>query len=267
MFDKLGRAIKPRFALRARSVRGRAPVAAGRAYIAGSRGNDRFGRAFTMDVLLTFLHVMAFVFWVGSDIGVLYAAHHASRGSYSRETRLAISEIMSWIDQWPRQMLPFILGLGFTLAVVQGYMRLPVWALPLIWAAVFVWMGAFLYVYRNRKSPEKTRAILTFDPWYRAAIALILLALGIAALLGFGPTSEKWLAAKLFLYAGAIGFALTLRVTFHPYRMAMAKLRAGTHTPADDAQMRASLARSRPVILSIYAMAILAALIGIWKPF
>lgn len=220
-----------------------------------------------MDVLLTFLHIMAFVFWVGSDIGVLYAAHHASRGEYSRETRMAISEVMSWIDQWPRQMLPFILGLGFTLAVQKGYMTLPGWGLPLIWAVVLVWMASFLYVYRNRKSPEKTRTILTFDPWYRATIALILTGLGVAAFLGFGPTSEKWLAVKLLLYAGAIGFALTLRVTFHPYRTAMAKVRAGTHTDADNAIMRASLARSRPVILSIYTMAILAALIGIWKPF
>lgn len=219
-----------------------------------------------MDVALTFLHVMAFVFWVGSDIGVLYAAHHASRGSYSRETRLAISEVMSWIDQWPRQMLPFILGLGFTLAVHKGYMTLPPLALVGIWAVVLVWMGSFLYVYRNRKSPEKTRTILTFDPYYRAAIALGIAALGTSILVGIGPSPEKWLGVKLLLYAAAIGFALTLRVTFHPYRTAMAKLRAGTHTPADDAIMRASLGRSRPVILCIYGMAILAALVGIWKP-
>ena len=145
-------------------------------------------------------------------------------------------------------------------------MTLPPGALIAIWAVVLLWMGSFLYVYRNRKSPEKTRTILTFDPYYRAAIALGVAGLGTAILVGAGPSTEKWLGVKLLFYAGAIGFALTLRVTFHPYRMAMTKLRAGTHTPADDAIMRASLGRSRPVILSIYAMAILAALIGIWKP-
>ncbi len=215
---------------------------------------------------MVFLHILVLVYWVGADIGVLYGAHFATNADYSRETRLTVAQIMGFIDQFPRLSLPMIVTTGATIAVLRGYMPVdPLWLAP-VWLIGLLWGGMVLALYLNRRRPDRVAALAGFEPWFRLAIALAMIAAAVTSLMGIGITDQGWLAVKLILFAGTIFAALALRKLFDPFRDGMRALRAGTNTEADDAMMRAALIRARPVVWTIWALALAAGYVGIWKP-
>lgn len=216
--------------------------------------------------IFLFVHVIAFVYWLGADIGVFYAAGYAVKPELSRETRLTVIEIMAWVDQFPRVCVPTIAAVGAVVGVAGGYFVFdPAW-LWLVGAIALGWVAMILYLYVNRRKPEKIGWLATVDVWFRTGVLIVVAGLGVAALAGRGVTDQPWLAIKLLIFALAILFSLMTRFLFHPFKLASARLRAGTSTAQDDADMRRALARARLPILGIWAMTLAAAAIGLWKP-
>ena len=216
---------------------------------------------------LLLFHVLFFVYWLGADLGVFYGARFAADRRLSPETRTTVGDIMAFVDLFPRVSVPLIGAVGASLAVMSGGFRFsPIWLLP-IWIAALVWVGVNLTIYRNRKEPDRIQGLMRFDISLRSAVLVTVFVAGLASLVGAGVTDDASLAAKLLIYAAAIFLSLVLRFVFRPYRPALARIVAGTGSEEDTRIMKRSLARSKPVILGIWAMTVAAAAIGLWQPF
>ncbi len=219
-----------------------------------------------VDVLLIFAHVLLFVYWVGADLAVFYGAGIAADPKLGAEAREAIGRLTRFVDQFPRSSVPLIGAVGATLAAARGYADIDGAWLTVIWVVALGWVGMNVYLYMNHGAPEKTRAVMSFDLWFRIAILLIVGGVGLASLAGQGITDQPWLAIKLLLFALAIVFALGVRVLFKPFRPALARIVAGNPNPDDEAVMKNSLARTRLAVLGIWGSASAAALVALWKP-
>lgn len=216
--------------------------------------------------LLLLIHVLLFVYWLGADLGVFYAARFAADPSLSVETRVTIANIMSFVDMAPRLSVPLIGAVGATLAVMSGALSLSAIGLTVVWFAALVWVGVNLTVYVNRHQSEKVKGLVTFDSVWRSTVLTIVAIAGLASFFGVGVTENPFLAAKLLIYSGAILMSLVLRVLFRPYRPALARIRAGSGGAEESAIMMRALSQARPAILGIWALTILAAAIGLWQP-
>ena len=72
------------------------------------------------------VHVLGWVFWLGTDIGVFIACRHAERGDLSVETRLTLLEVGMLLDRLPRLAVPLVWGSGAVLSKQWGYEFVPI---------------------------------------------------------------------------------------------------------------------------------------------
>lgn len=217
--------------------------------------------------VLLLLHLLLFVYWLGADLAVLYSAGYAADPALSLETRQVISQIMAFVDLFPRMSVPLIGAVGASLAALNGDLRAGPVVVVLVWVVAVVWVGVNFYLYLNRSDQARIAVWRTFDFIWRSAVALGVFVAGLVALLGAGVTDNRSLAAKLLVFAAAICLSLVLRRVFLPFRPALRRLVDGSGGPADVAIMQQTLGRARPVVLGIWALTVVAAAIGLWQPF
>lgn len=220
----------------------------------------------TYNVLLL-LHVLVFVYWLGADLGVLYAAKYGADERLSIETRQTIGNIMAFVDLFPRLSVPLIGATGITMAYLSTAFRFNVAWIWFVWLAALLWISINLYVYMNRANPDRIKSVVQFDTLWRIILLIAIAAVAIASFLGVGITTNISLASKLLIYAMAIALSLVLRILFKPYRPALARIVADGDNAGDSAIMKRALARARPIVISIWLLTIVAAAIGLWMPF
>jgi hypothetical protein len=216
--------------------------------------------------VLLLLHILLFVYWLGADLGVFYSAGLVVDPNLPVETRRTIMKIVHFIDLFPRMALVLMLPVGITLALAGGYATLPLdWARPVlssVWIGSFAWLALVIKLY-NGVVPR----LLGLDYWIRYAAIAGLIVLGVASLLGRGPTAPgaTWLAVKLLVFAAIIALGLGIRFTFRPFAAAFARLVTEGSTPEVEAAMRLAHARVRPVVLSLWGALVVEAFLGLSK--
>jgi len=216
--------------------------------------------------LLLLLHVLLFVYWLGADLAVLYSARFAADPAVPIEARLIVSQIMGFIDLFPRMRVPLIGAVGATLAEMSGRLPLGALGLVLVWLVATVWIFTNAWIYRHRRTPQRVLGWRRLDLCWRSMVAIVAATAGLLALLGYGVTTDRSLAVKLLIFAVAIVLSLLLRRLFAPYRPALTRLANGSASESDNATMQRALSRARPVVLAIWALTIAAAAVGLWWP-
>ncbi|MFO1510751.1 MAG: hypothetical protein U1F31_13415 [Steroidobacteraceae bacterium] len=214
--------------------------------------------------ILLLLHVLLFAYWLGADLGVLYAARFAADAGSSLETRQTISRIMAFVDLAPRLSVPLVGATGVSMAVLSGAFeirRIWIWV---AWFAAIIWVCSNLYIYLHRADRSRIQPVLRFDAWWRAILLVVAAGAAIAALLGAGITSDTALALKLLLFALAVALSLVLRALFKPYRPALQRIATGGDNAIESAVMASALARARPIVFLIWLLVITAAAVGLW---
>ena len=219
----------------------------------------------TYNVLLL-VHVLAFVYWLGADLGVLYAAKFGSDERLSIETRQTIGGIMAFVDLFPRLSVPLIGATGITMAYLSGAFQFAAAWIVFVWLAAVIWISSNLFVFLNRASPDRVRPVVKLDTLWRIILLSAVMAVAVASFLGIGITTNIYLASKLMIFALAIVLSLILRMFFKPYRPALARILADGDNARNSAIMRKALARARPVVISIWILTVIAAAIGLWMP-
>ena len=207
------------------------------------------------------IHVLGWVFWLGTDIGVYIAAKRSERTDLSVETRLAILDVGMLLDRAPRFAVPVVLGTGLLMANNFGFTWLPdllVVAFTVGWILI-VWLGLF-------KPPGSTLQRLATQAQTIIYVVVIIgmLAWGIIGLLG--DSVPLWVAIKCFCYA-LIGIAaVVLDRCFTPAIVDYQTLATSGSTPALEAQLHQHLQPVYISVLAIYAGTAIAGISGLLKP-
>ena len=208
------------------------------------------------------LHVLTFVYWVGADLGVFYAARHVVNPKYTPQTRATLLKVLAWIDMIPRYMLLLTFPVGATLAANLGYSPIDgVW-LYLVWIAAVVWI-AMVWQIHHREGTDQAKRLTRIDLVLRFAFIAALAIPAITSLAGAGPYQTEWLPIKILLFAGAVACGVGIRVTFTPFGSAFGKLMTEGSSPAVEAQMTRSLNHAVPFVIGIWVFAAITAFLGL----
>ncbi|MDG2461825.1 MAG: hypothetical protein P8M73_13170 [Luminiphilus sp.] len=215
-----------------------------------------------MEGLWLYVHILLLVFWVGTDVGVFIAAKWSERTELSIETRQTVLQLGMVLDRLPRSALTLIIPSGCQLAVVSGWLDLSgaalggLWAIAAIWLAI-LWRG---FLSTDPKTQEQSAKI----NWVLNLVgALIVSSTGIY--LFTQNTVPDWLALKILAVGAIFCAGVLLDLLFKP---AVDLFIALGSTP-DNAELNGAYSRAlSPVyiaVLAIYAFALIAAALGIFK--
>jgi len=211
--------------------------------------------------LLVVIHVLGWVFWLGTDLGVFFAAKWSERDELSVETRLTVLQLGMLLDCAPRFAVPVVWGSGMLLAARQGYPFLPgaaVLAISLVWIVVTQQV-----IFGGQGSAAQRYAMRAQTLFY--GLVIIFMGGGGAWLLAQGEI-PLWLALKGLGYTIIAVTGLLLERAFAPVGALFGELAAqGASDPLNERIHRA-LKPVYPIVLGIYVGTLIAGIAGLTKP-
>lgn len=212
--------------------------------------------------LFALIHVLVFVYWLGGDLGAFYTSRFLTQPSVSADRRLMAAKIVGDVDMAPRTALILALPTGLLLAESKGWLALGWPIVSAIVVASLVWLAlAWKLHLAHNDSPAWMK---TLDTAVRYALIAILTATGIAAMASLFEL-PLFIALKMFALAGCIALGLYIRVVLKPLGPAFMGL-TGPDASDAEADLAKTLNRARPLVTGIWALLLIAALLGLWTP-
>jgi hypothetical protein len=213
----------------------------------------------TYDVLL-FAHLLGWVFWLGTDVGVFLGAKYFERADLSAETRLTVLQLGMVLDRFPRFSMPVVWLTGVIMMNNLGYEIIPATVavvLAVFWLAV-TWVIVF--------QPPGSSA----HKWGSIAQTLILAAIicgmgGVASYMLAAGELPLWLAVKWFAFVLVAITVIALEKKFAPLGPLLGELAESGGNDGLNARISTVLKPVYPIVLAIYAWAIIAAASGVTK--
>lgn len=212
-----------------------------------------------MDVaLITLLHVLVLVYWLGGDLGAFLSSFVLSDAKAAPAARMTAAKLLANLDMAPRTALILAAPTGITLAQAKGWLTLAPELLATIWIAGLIWLALAWRQHLLHTGPKSLTS--------RAD--LVIRAAAIAALIGAAALAPMplFLQIKCALLAMAIVAGLLIRLMLRPFGPALGQLATGAPTPETNAVIAQSLNRARPAVLAIWAILVAAAWLGLAAP-
>jgi hypothetical protein len=213
-------------------------------------------------LLLKFAHIIAFVYWLGGDLGTFLASREVINRNLSTESRHIALKIMLACDMGPKLAMPLILPLGLHMAFLTGVISLPGWVLGLAWLVALYWFSVVLVLFLNEGKPFTAR-LSQLDFYFRILVVAVLLGFAGGALLTDQWISADWAAWKLLLFGAMVACGIAIRINLKPFIPAFSAMLGNGASEASDSAMEKSIQRCRPYVWCIWGGLFLNAALGI----
>jgi hypothetical protein len=216
----------------------------------------------TPTALLTLIHILVFVYWLGGDLGAFYGSNFLVDPRRTLVERRMALQILNNIDMAPRTALILAFPTGFGLAWLKGWVAVPGYVPLLIGAASIVWLLLAWAVHLNHGGGTGYKKA---DIMVRYGVLAALLGFGIAALIG-RIELPLFIALKMIILAACITLGLIVRKQIVPMFVAFREMVANGATPETDAAIATANANARRMVLTLWALLLAAAYLGVATP-
>ena len=207
------------------------------------------------------VHILLFVYWLGADLGVLLLAKRVKDASLDLEQRLLLLEMATLIDLLPRLCFAAMLPVGLEMANRTGLMETPVLLRVAVWVLAIAWIALIIAMTRNEGNAK-----LAFIQ--RMGLFVVSAVLIVAGVMALGSTDATgWLAAKLVIYGIICLAAVGIDWSFQPLVPALARLASEGSSPDVEQAITASIDRTVIYVYVLYGALVIAAILGVLKPF
>lgn len=213
--------------------------------------------------LLTLLHVLIPVYWLGGDLGAFYGSTFMVDPKRSVPERMMALKILNNIDMAPRTALILAFPTGFGLAVAKGWLALPVFWPVLVWVLGLAWLALAWTV--HLKHGPAGQGYKRFDIFVRYLVLAGLVGGGALGVIG-QIELPLFVALKMLALAACISLGLIVRRQLVPLFPAIIQMRETGPTPETDRVIAAVNGRARISVLTIWALVLLASFLGIATP-
>lgn len=217
----------------------------------------------TAIALLTLLHLLIPIYWLGGDLGAFYSSRFMVDPSRSVTERMMALKILNNIDMAPRTTLILAFPTGFALAWAKGWIEVPGVAPIVVWVLALGWL-ALAWAVHLRHGPAGAQ-LKRIDIAVRYVVLAALVASGVAGLTG-ALAMPLFIALKLLLLAVCITIGLIVRRQLVPLFPAIAALREHGATPETDRAIAGVIAITQPTVMVLWVMVLIASFLGIATP-
>lgn len=212
-----------------------------------------------------YLHVLMFVFWVGTDMGVMLSARKSTDSRLTLETRLTLVKMALLIELLPRTMWAMALPFGVVLSAQAGLLQISGPALAAVWVFTLAWVSISLGGAHYSEKPIGQR-LAAINRWIIGILGVTLVAIGAWSYLGDGPFESGWLAAKVGLYGVINLTVLGIEAAFVPVGPAFGRLFGEGSTPAVEEAISRGMRTTMFWVYSSYILILIVGFIGVARP-
>lgn len=214
-----------------------------------------------------YLHLLMFVFWVGTDMGVFLSAKKATDSSLSFESRMMLLHVALRIELIPRTMWKMALPLGVMLSVRLDLLDISSAGIALVWIFTIAWWILSMSAGYLYDKPVGHRLTM-INNWVTGLVGVALVVACLTSAAGNGPfdASAGWLYWKVGCY-GLINLTIVLMLyVFDP--MGLAFVRLATEGSSDELEQHITSIwnRSAVTIWVTYSLILIVAFLGTTKP-
>ncbi len=213
-----------------------------------------------------YAHILMFVFWVGTDMGVYLAARRSTDPTLSFMTRVTLLHMALRIELLPRTMWKAALPFGVMLSRNLGFLPISDFAVTMVWLFSLVWWaismaGAYWY---DKPVGHRLGRITN---WLTGFVGVTLIMLCLSSWLGNGPFVENtpWLHLKVALYGVINLMVIWMIIAFDPIGAAFGRLAVEGSRPEIEAIISRTMDRSTVIIWSTYGLIVVVGFIGTTK--
>lgn len=213
-----------------------------------------------------YLHILMFVFWVGTDMGVFISARKSTDSRLSFPTRVLLLHMALRIELLPRTMWKAALPFGVMLSRELGLIDIGPLGLTLVWLFSLVWWGISMWGAWHYDKPSG-HSMARVTNWLTGLVGVTLIALAVTSWMGNGPFSADapWLLWKVAIYGAINLMVIWMILTFDPLGAAFGRLAVEGSKPEIEAIISSTMTRSTFIIWSTYALIVLVGFIGTVK--
>jgi len=210
-----------------------------------------------MTAILTwkYLHILMFVFWVGTDMGVFLSCKKSTDEKLPIDARFLLLHMALRIELLPRTMWKAALPFGVTLSQLNGWLELSDTGLALVWVFSLAWWvismtGAWNYDKPIGHTLTKVNNIIT------AAVGIALIWVAYWAEIGNGPfaVEETWLHWKVGIYGLINLMIVAMLYVFDPMGIAFGRLAVEGSTPEIETTIKTIMDRAAVTIWTTYIL-------------
>lgn len=213
-------------------------------------------------LLLKYAHIIAFVYWLGGDLGTYIASKWAINREISAEARKVALKIMLACDQGPKLSMPLILPFGVQMAATIGVLEMPSWLLTTMWVICTYWVSVVLVLYLN-EGKDFVKKLSQIDFYFRIVVIVALLGLTLMAMTTGNGFNADWVGYKLIIFALMVLCGVFIRINLKPFIPAFGNMLRGDTSEANNDVIYRSMMRCRPYIYGIWAGLFINAALGL----
>ena len=214
--------------------------------------------------ILLYIHILLFVFWIGTDVGVFVLGKIAQKAENHPQRRVDSFKTALTLDKAPRVCFALMVPVGLQLASVSGYFPLTLLQLLLVWLVGAVWLICVVGSFFLSVGPV-LHAMRYTDRAIQGLVCLSLLWLGLASLVTGGPVVPDFLAWKIVIFGVLAGAALVLDFLSTPVLFLFLELEENGPSDGLQTQIDRGMNRIYVFVGIIYLTALVSAFLGVSK--
>ena len=216
------------------------------------------------DEIWKFLHICMFVFWLGTDMGVMLCSKKSTDPNLGVEARFQMLEMALKIEILPRVMWVMALPLGVHLSKSLGYIEPSILTLSLMWIFVLMWLVINVGGAANLDKPWGQQ-LSKINRVVVASLGVGLIIVAASSFMGYGPYEPNSIALKVGLY-GLINLTiLGIEIAFFPLGMAFERLATEGSSPELESSITNGMKTTLLWVHATYIMIFIVAFIGVTK--
>ena len=209
-----------------------------------------------------FLHICLFVFWLGTDVGVMLCIKKSTDPTLGVEARFKMLEMALIIELLPRVMWVMALPLGVHLSKSLGYLDPSITTLVMMWAFIIVWLIVNVGGAANLEKPwgqqlSKINRIII------ASLGVGLIIVSISSFMGMGPYEANSIALKVGLYGLVNITILGIEIAFFPLGLAFERLATEGSSPEIEESISSGMKTTLGWVHTTYFLIFIVAFIGV----
>lgn len=212
-----------------------------------------------------YAHIVLFVFWLGTELGVFAATAVAKNASLSFETRQAFVRTARKIHVIPKICFALILPVGIELTGAINVYPLSSGLRVLFWSVAAAWL--ILIAIRAQKQETPLGTLLGYiEIAFQTLAGAAFVVYGLNSLATGAPIDEPWFAVKLAMFGLVFWAVIAVDVSFRPFFAPFAEIGEEGSTPEREEAVSRAVNQTMVSMVVLYLLIAGIAFLGKVKP-
>jgi hypothetical protein len=215
--------------------------------------------------LWDYTHIVLFVFWLGTELGVIACTAAAKNAKLAFETRAAFIRTARKIHIIPRLCFALILPVGIELTGAINVYPLSSGLKVLFWSVSAAWIVLILVMARCEGTPL-AKLLGYIEIAFQALAGGGFVVYGLNSLATGAPIDEPWFATKLAMFGLAFWLVIAVNISFRPFFAPFAEIGEEGSTPEREEAVARAVNYTMAYMVVLYLLIAGIAFLGKVKP-